>query len=217
MIDSTTETPEIVTAMPPRREVPLDAVAALPQQVPTETLPVPAAVPLPPVLANARVPSSAAEAFGDVAPLSSDEQDALTAMIDTTVGEGDAEEVQVASVDSDIVPAPVTTRKALVRAAAAAPARALAPAPQKATAKASGWIIQIGAVESKQAAAALLNRARSKGGAALASADPVTEVFSKGNQTYVRARFSGFDNEKQAIRACAALKKNAFNCYTMRL
>ena len=39
----------------------------------------------------------------------------------------------------------------------------------------------------------------------------------KGSQTFVRARFAGFDSEKAASRACAALKKSAFACYTLRL
>jgi D-alanyl-D-alanine carboxypeptidase len=81
----------------------------------------------------------------------------------------------------------------------------------------SGWMVQIGAGESKAAADALLARARSKTGKALAGAEPVTETVSKGSQTFVRARFAGFDSEKAASRACAALKKSAFACYTLRL
>ena len=59
----------------------------------------------------------------------------------------------------------------------------------------------------------LLDKAKSAA-PQLASASPLTETAGKG---VVRARFGGFENEKAANRACAALKKNDFACFTIRL
>lgn len=209
-----TVTPEIVTASvaiaPPRPE---RAPVALTRAVQTQSIPVPVAEPV--SLADAQLPSSAAEAFAEVAPLSAGERDALGAMIETASTSG---RVEVASVDSDLplpAPAPVPAKAAPV-AVAAAPAKPV-PAAVSDDRRPTGWVIQIGAVGSRDAANDLLKRAQSKAGRVLASADPVTEIYSKSGQTYVRARFAGFDNEKEASRACAALKKNAFNCYTLRL
>ncbi|BBE71583.1 D-alanyl-D-alanine carboxypeptidase [Oharaeibacter diazotrophicus] len=205
--------PEIVTASVVPTAVPESApqpVAAA-RQVRVEAIPVPVSEPV--SLATAKLPSSAAEAFGDVAPLSSAERDALGSMIEQTIGEGDAEPIEVASVDSDIA-APTPRRTATARSVAP-------PAPaavrEEARAAARGWMIQIGAVPSKAAAADLIRRAQAKGGKALAAADPVTETVSKGGQTLVRARFAGFESEKAASRACAALKRSDMNCYSFRL
>ncbi|WP_343057375.1 D-alanyl-D-alanine carboxypeptidase [Chthonobacter rhizosphaerae] len=174
-------------------------------------------------MANATLPSSAAEAFADVAGLEQgstdtgeDEgasQDLLGQMIERKTG---IAPMAVASIDPATV-ASVPAAKAPAASKAAKPARA-AEAPAAAPASsATGWHIQIGAVADKSAADALLAKARSKAGSALAKADPVTETFAKGGQTYVRARFAGFANEKEAQRACAALKKNDFGCFALRL
>lgn len=218
VIDSETVTPEIVTASV--ATVPARGTAIVqPRAVHTEVMPVPVAAPEPAILAHSSVPNSAGEAFADIA-LSSAERDVLGTMIETTVGEGDAEEVQVASLDSDIAPAPKSGRTAPVQAAVAPAAKARAletPVRDASETAQSGWIVQIGAVASKDAANDLLRRAQRKVGGPLAEAAPVTEIFSKGSQTFVRARFAGFETEREASRACAALKRNAFNCYTQRL
>jgi D-alanyl-D-alanine carboxypeptidase len=103
-------------------------------------------------------------------------------------------------------------------------AAAPAPAPAKPAKKSaiprealSGWLIQVGAVDSEAAANRLLDKAKSKAGKALAGAAPVTESVEKGSQTFVRARFAGFDSQKAAQRACAALKKSDMSCFALRL
>ncbi|WP_181701898.1 SPOR domain-containing protein [Chthonobacter albigriseus] len=169
----------------------------------------------PVTMATATLPSSAAEAFADVAAMEQgdrgDSHDALGAMIEDHIGEA---EMEVASIEPVLEPAPLKT---------AAPKKApkaekVAVAAEEAPARsASGWVIQIGAVDSKSAAKALIDKARDKGGKALAGADPLTESFTKGGQTYVRARFAGFDSEKAAQKACAALKRKDFACFTLRL
>jgi D-alanyl-D-alanine carboxypeptidase len=198
-------TPEIVTA---------SIVPRAPADPPAVIIPLPPAAPAParPVtMATATLPSSAAEAFADIAPVSTPEHDALGAMIEEAVGDADTAEQPV-----ELAMAAPT--KAPVAAPVAAPKAVSAPVEQAAPRRArSGWLIQIGAVESEKAAAALLKKARAKGGKSLRGAEPITEAFLKNGQTYVRARFAGFETEKSATRACAVLKKNAFACYTIRL
>jgi D-alanyl-D-alanine carboxypeptidase len=215
--------PEIVTASV--ATAPRSETVALTRQVKTLTIPVPTSSPepQPAEVVTASLPTSAAEAFADVAPLSSGEEDVLGAMIEETIGEGDAEVAMSAPVPVPAAePAVIADVEPVALAAAPVPApepvaaapAPVAPSPARAL---SGWMIQIGAVESEAAAAKLLQRAQSKAGKVLAAADPVTETVSKGNQTFVRARFAGFDSEKAASRACAALKKSDFACYTLRL
>ncbi|HEY0125096.1 MAG TPA: D-alanyl-D-alanine carboxypeptidase family protein [Rhizobium sp.] len=74
------------------------------------------------------------------------------------------------------------------------------------------WQVQIAATPTAQAAKDLLSAAQSKAGNALANASPYTEAVGKGNGTVYRARFVGFDSRDDANSACAALKRNDFDC-----
>ena len=198
--------PAVVTAsVAPAAAAPMPpmAPAAMPEEI--VEAPVPAASPepvslatatLPASLANAHLPSSAAEAFADIGPApQADPMADLVARVDA-YSRRSAKNVEVASA----APANVMTS---------------APAPS-AAARQSGWFIQIGAVGSKAAAMDLLDKAKSAA-PQLAAASPMTEPVNKGGSTVVRARFGGFENEKAATRACAALKKNDFACFTIRL
>jgi D-alanyl-D-alanine carboxypeptidase len=78
-----------------------------------------------------------------------------------------------------------------------------------------GWMIQIGATDDADKAAALLSKAKAQRGALLASAKPYTEKVSKGGGTIYRARFAGLE-ESSAEAACKALKTSGFNCFTTR-
>jgi D-alanyl-D-alanine carboxypeptidase len=78
-----------------------------------------------------------------------------------------------------------------------------------------GWMIQIGATDDADKAAALLSRARSQRGAALGAARPFTEIVHKGGGTLYRARFAGLE-ESKAEAACKALKTSGFNCFATR-
>ncbi|WP_020184899.1 D-alanyl-D-alanine carboxypeptidase [Methylopila sp. 73B] len=78
-----------------------------------------------------------------------------------------------------------------------------------------GWFIQIGATTAPDSAQALLSDAKSKGGRALSSAEPFTEVYAKGDTTYYRARFAGF-NERSADAACKALKRSSVSCFAVK-
>ena len=74
------------------------------------------------------------------------------------------------------------------------------------------WQVQIAATPTAQAAKDLLSAAQSKAGNALANASPYTEAVGKGSNTVYRARFVGFGSRDDANSACAALKRNDFDC-----
>lgn len=79
----------------------------------------------------------------------------------------------------------------------------------------SGWVIQIAAADSEAGAQKLLRNAKSKGGKALASAEPFTQAVEKGAATLYRARFSGFSSKQIAWNACTALKKQKISCFAL--
>ncbi len=80
----------------------------------------------------------------------------------------------------------------------------------------TGWVIQLGATEDEDKAKAMLDAARSRSGKLLAKASPFTEKVTKGSDVLYRARFSGFDESKEAERACKTLKKSGFACFASR-
>jgi D-alanyl-D-alanine carboxypeptidase len=78
----------------------------------------------------------------------------------------------------------------------------------------SGWIIQVGALESEAEAQQRIEAARSHAQGLLSKADPFTETVSKGGATLVRARFAGLDRD-QAEAVCKKLKRADISCMTM--
>jgi D-alanyl-D-alanine carboxypeptidase len=80
---------------------------------------------------------------------------------------------------------------------------------------APGWMIQIGATDDAGKAADLLNKAKAKRGALLASAKPYTEIVHKSGGAIYRARFAGLE-ESRAEAACKALKSSGFSCFTTK-
>ncbi|WP_374308343.1 D-alanyl-D-alanine carboxypeptidase [Methylocella sp.] len=90
-----------------------------------------------------------------------------------------------------------------------------ATGPETRPAARSGWLIQVGAADDEDKAQALLARARTQGGGALAAAEPFTEKLRKGEATLYRARFAGLE-EKSAKEACKALKKSGFSCFATK-
>lgn len=80
----------------------------------------------------------------------------------------------------------------------------------------SGWIIQVGALESEAEARQRIEAARSQAHGLLNKADPFTEpVVAKGDRKLFRARFAGLDRE-QAEAACRTLKRNEISCITVK-
>jgi D-alanyl-D-alanine carboxypeptidase len=104
---------------------------------------------------------------------------------------------------------------------APAPAAQPAPAPMAVQSSASskphtGWIVQVGALDSESEAQARIEAARNGAHGLLAKADPFTEtVISKGDHKLYRARFAGLDRD-QAEAVCKALRRSDISCMTLR-
>jgi D-alanyl-D-alanine carboxypeptidase len=84
-----------------------------------------------------------------------------------------------------------------------------APAP-------AGWIIQIGAFDIDREARQQLSSAHAKAGHLLDNADPFTEVVVKGDKTFYRARFAGFQQKDEAEAVCKQLKLRDIDCITIK-
>ncbi|WP_407050705.1 SPOR domain-containing protein [Methyloraptor flagellatus] len=80
----------------------------------------------------------------------------------------------------------------------------------------TGWMIQIGAFDSKGAAEARIDKAKSAGVRELARAEGFTETAAKGGTKIVRARFAGFADQNAANAACSSLKRKDFECIALR-
>ena len=80
----------------------------------------------------------------------------------------------------------------------------------------TGWIIQVGALESEGEARQRIDLCRNKASSLLSKADPFTEpVVAKDNKTLYRARFAGLERD-QAEAACRTLKRADISCITVR-
>ena len=80
----------------------------------------------------------------------------------------------------------------------------------------SGWIIQVGALESESEAKQRIDLARTKASGLLNKADPFTEpVVAKDNRKLFRARFAGLERD-QAEAVCKTLKRADISCITVR-
>jgi D-alanyl-D-alanine carboxypeptidase len=80
----------------------------------------------------------------------------------------------------------------------------------------SGWIIQVGALETEGEARQRLDAARDQARGMLGKADPFTEpVVAKGERKLFRARFAGLDRD-QAEAVCRTLKRSDISCITIR-
>jgi D-alanyl-D-alanine carboxypeptidase len=98
------------------------------------------------------------------------------------------------------------------------------PAPQavqqagaiKPVANHTGWIIQVGALDSESEARVRLDAARENARGLLGKADPFTEsVVGKGEKKMFRARFAGLDRD-QAEAVCKTLKRSEMSCITIK-
>ena len=80
----------------------------------------------------------------------------------------------------------------------------------------SGWIVQVGALESESEAQQRIEAARSSARALLSKADPFTEpVVARDNRKLYRARFAGLERD-QAEAVCRTLKRADISCMTVR-
>jgi D-alanyl-D-alanine carboxypeptidase len=79
----------------------------------------------------------------------------------------------------------------------------------------SGWIIQVGALESEGEAQQRIDAARNQAHGLLSKADSFTEpVVAKGDRKLYRARFAGLERD-QAEAVCKTLKRAEISCITM--
>jgi D-alanyl-D-alanine carboxypeptidase len=90
-----------------------------------------------------------------------------------------------------------------------------APPPAKPETVHTGWIVQVGALESESEARQRIEAARNQAHGLLNKADPFTErVVAKGDRTLFRARFAGLDRD-QAEAVCRMLKHSDISCITV--
>ena len=113
-----------------------------------------------------------------------------------------------------------------VAVASAAPlpapvAQPVAQAPQAMPASApvkvhTGWIVQVGALETEAEAQQRIEAARNSSRGLLTKADSFTEpVVAKDNRKLFRARFAGLERD-QAEAACRALRRSDIACMAVR-
>jgi D-alanyl-D-alanine carboxypeptidase len=80
----------------------------------------------------------------------------------------------------------------------------------------SGWIVQVGALESENEAQHRIEAARNSARGLLSRADPFTEpVVARDNRKLFRARFAGLERD-QAEAVCRTLKRADISCITVR-
>jgi D-alanyl-D-alanine carboxypeptidase len=80
----------------------------------------------------------------------------------------------------------------------------------------SGWIVQVGALETESEARQRLETARERARGMLGDADSFTEpVVARGEKKLFRARFAGLDRD-QAEAVCRTLKRSDISCITIR-
>jgi len=95
------------------------------------------------------------------------------------------------------------------------PAATSASPPTKPETTHTGWIVQVGALDSEGEARQRIEAARSQAHGLLNRADSFTEqVVAKGDRTLFRARFAGLDHD-QAEAVCRTLKRNEVSCITV--
>lgn len=113
-----------------------------------------------------------------------------------------------------VLPAPAPVAK--LASADPAPQPIQMSATTKPVAIHSGWIVQVGALESESEAQQRIEAARSSARGLLSKADPFTEpVVARDNRKLYRARFAGLERD-QAEAVCKALKRADISCMTVR-
>jgi D-alanyl-D-alanine carboxypeptidase len=112
-------------------------------------------------------------------------------------------------------PQPQVQVAAVQAAPLAAPQNAAAKPTMPASAR-SGWIVQVGALESESEALQRIEAAKNSSRGMLSKADSFTEpVVAKDNRKLFRARFAGLERD-QAEAVCRTLKRADISCITVR-
>jgi len=97
--------------------------------------------------------------------------------------------------------------------AAALPPAAVDAAAGEHQEPASGYVIQIGALPSSEAAERVLSKAQSAHAEILRGFEPIAVPY----KDFVRARFAGFTDRKSAQEACEQLRKKSVPCLALKL
>jgi len=110
-------------------------------------------------------------------------------------------------------PQPIAAASAPQLVASVAPAAEAQPKPAVTH---TGWIVQVGALDSEDEAQQRIELARNSARGLLSKADPFTEpVIAKDNRKLYRARFAGLEHE-QAEAVCRTLRRSDISCMTVR-
>ena len=118
-------------------------------------------------------------------------------------------------------PVAVAAPQAVVAVATAQPASPPSPQISQQTAPSkpvvhTGWIVQVGALESEDEAQQRIEAAKNGARGLLSKADSFTEpIISKDNRKLFRARFAGLERD-QAEAVCRALRHSDIVCITVR-
>jgi D-alanyl-D-alanine carboxypeptidase len=118
-------------------------------------------------------------------------------------------------------PQPVAVASAAPQPLPAPVAQPVAQAPQAMPQSApvkvhTGWIVQVGALETEAEAQQRIEAARNSSRGLLTKADSFTEpVIAKDNRKLFRARFAGLERD-QAEAVCRALRRSDIVCITVR-
>jgi D-alanyl-D-alanine carboxypeptidase len=116
--------------------------------------------------------------------------------------------VAVAAAAPQSLPAPVV--QPVAQAPQAMPSTPVKPAVH------TGWIVQVGALETEGEAQARIEAARNSSRGLLTKADSFTEpVIAKDNRKLFRARFAGLERD-QAEAVCRTLRRSDIVCITVR-
>ena len=135
------------------------------------------------------------------------------------VARGKAAPVQVAGIPplprTDIpVPSSKPVSVATTTSVASASSTPLVdPVKTAAVPPATGWVVQVASMPSRDEAVQFFDRIKGKAGAVLASAEGFTTTFEKDGTLYYRARFGGFAGKDAAWKACSSLKRRKISCY----
>jgi len=78
-----------------------------------------------------------------------------------------------------------------------------------------GWQIQIAATDSRESAMEMLGKVQSKNKRLLKKADPRAYRVEIGENTFYRARFTGFSSKTAARRACKIIKRQRTACLAL--
>lgn len=193
-----------VKFMPPKTPVAANALPAPTQSEPFEPVRVATAAPEPAPQQETAVPAPAAEKL--IEP-PTPQKAVVTPVPEKPVVMPPPAEKAAKEKKTVLASAMAKARDAIVPAAKAD------EAPRAAR---HGWVIQVGAYEDESEAKQRLSSAQSKAAPLLGKAAAYTEKTKKGEKTYFRARFAGFD-QPAAEAACRKLKRSDIDCMALKI